>query len=60
MSAYFTKLYGCNKEDVEAKAKDYMNKLDYMRQPTLYGIELVDPKNPKGEWVAIVKYWGLD
>lgn len=60
MSAYFTKLYGCNKEDVEKKAKDHMAKMDYMRQPSLHSVSPVDPKNLNGEWVAVVKYWGLD
>lgn len=56
MMAYYEKVLGETREEAEAKAKEEIARMDYMRSPTL---ESVQPAIGGG-WVAIIKYYGLD
>lgn len=62
MSANYLKVYGATKEEAEKKAYEEIERIDFMCQPSFYSISWVEPiefeKN--GQWVATIKYWGLD
>ena len=60
--AYYQKVYGDTKEEAERKAHEEIKRMDMMRQPSFYSISWHEPINEhdKGQWVAVIKYWGLD
>lgn len=60
MSSYYLKVTGDTKEQAQAKAVEQIKKMDFMRQPTLHSINLLDAKQPEGQWVAVIRYYGLD
>ena len=45
-----------NKDEVMQKAQEVKSSIDYFRSPMIYGPN----KNSQGEWVAEVRYYGLD
>lgn len=61
MSAYYTKVFGATKEEAEKKAHEEIARIDFMRQPQFYSIAWQEPVGEEqGQWVATIKYWGLD
>jgi len=54
--AYYQKVFGETKEEVQQKAKEEIARMDYMRSPTLESVYPV----VGGGWVATIKYYGLD
>lgn len=60
MSAYYTKIYAPTEEEVRQKAKEEIDRIDFMRQPSLYSVLPGSSLEGKEGWVATIKYWGLD
>lgn len=62
MSASYLKVSGATKEEAEEKARQEIANIDFMRQPQFYSIHWQEPTDldGTGQWVATVKYWGLD
>lgn len=62
MSAYYLKVTAKTREEAEKKAAEEIKRIDFMRQPSLYSVAWHKPADQVGlgEWVATIKYWGVD
>lgn len=60
MSAYYTKIQAETQEEAKLKAKEEIDRIDFMRQPTLYSITKSSDEEGKEVWTATIKYYGLD
>ncbi len=49
-------IHGTTRDEVVAKAQDLINTIDPYRQPHVEGTW----QKAEGDWIAYVKYWGLD
>ena len=60
MSAYYTRIYGETQEEAKRKAAEEINRMDFMRQPSLYSVTKGLDEEGKEVWTATIKYYGLD
>jgi hypothetical protein len=60
MSAYYTRIYGETQEEAKRKAAEEIDRMDYMRQPSLYSVTKQLNDDGQEVWMAIIKYYGVD
>lgn len=60
MSKYTETFYADTPEEARRLAVEHQKKLDFMRQPYVYGPYETNPTHNKPRWYATVQYWGLD